>query len=142
MNESTTNALLKSFDGKNWKFSSIEQPTDAETDSKISKVAAKDFCGAFLVNKSIDHITGQTELRFADGMLVSGQLNAISDGKAKIETNYAADPVTLSLDELSMLKFAPSATGDKEQEETKKEEMEHRLYTCLLYTSPSPRDRG
>ena len=121
LNESTTNALLKSFDGKSWEFSSI--------DGEDAEVAAKDFCGAFLINKGVDQITGKTEMRFDDGMLVSGQLKTISGGKATIKTNYATDPVTLSLDELLMLKFALGESGDKELEKTKNEKMEHRLYT-------------
>ena len=121
LNESTTNALLKSFDGKNWKFSSI--------DGEDSQVAANDFCGAFLINKSVDQITGETEMRFADGMLVGGQLKTISGGKATIKTNYTNDPVTLSLDGLSTLKFATDKASDKEKAKTNKEKMEHWLYT-------------
>ena len=128
LNESTTNALLKSFDGKSWKFTSIEQ-TDIEDDEETAEVAAKDFCGAFLINKGVDQITGQTEMRFDDGMLVSGQLKTISAGKATIKTNYATEPVTLSLDGISTLKFAPDKTGDEKLEEANKEKMEHRLYT-------------
>ena len=48
LNESTTNALLKSFDGKSWEFSSI--------DGEDAEVAANDFCGAFLINKGVDQI--------------------------------------------------------------------------------------
>ncbi len=129
LNESTTNALLKSFDGKRWEFSPIAQQSETKTDEEVSEVAAEDFCGAFLINTSVDQIAGETEIRFADGMLVSGQLKTISGGKATIKTNYTTDPVTLSLEGLSTLKFASDESGDKKPVETKRGEMDHRLYT-------------
>jgi len=128
LSQSTTNAILKSFDGKDWKYSSLPVETDEETGEEqkeeSSTITADKFCGAFLVNSGVDHLTGETQLRYADGMFVAGQLQTISDGTATIKTNYTADPVELSLDGLMLLNFPPSDfdISDKGQ-------MENTLYT-------------
>ncbi len=135
LNESTTNAELKSFDGKFWRYALLGEATDGEDDAETSEeaetteVAAANFCGAFLVNPGVDQITGESEIRFSDGMLISGQLQTIAVGKATIKTNFSSAPVSLGLDGISFMQFPPSDLDRKEQTRIQKEQMVHRLYT-------------
>ena len=104
--ESAINGSVKSFDGKNWVIEKAQVAAE-ETDKSEStvSVAGDDFCGAFLMNPPQERPSGQSRIKFLDGMLVRGKLASLRENKISLSTNLSSTPIELELSDAISIQF-------------------------------------
>ena len=109
-------------DSKEQGDSDSDQQSEKETGNQ--QIDAQEFCGAFLINSSVPRSTEETQLRFADGMVVGGELIAIENDRATMKTQFSDEPISLLLSGASSLRFSGKSVKKKSSVNVK-----HKLYT-------------
>ena len=99
LDDSAINGRVKSFDGVNWQIekAKAKEAKEADESDSIVSVGRDDFCGAFLMNPPEKRPSGQSRVKYHDGMYVRGKLISIDGSKIALTTNLSSESVELDL---------------------------------------------
>ena len=129
------NAQVKSFNGKTWLITrddQAESETEPESNAKSllasteGQIETSAFYGAFLVNQPQPRVTDADQIRFIDGMLLTGNVIELTDNAAVLKTSLSDTPIRVKLAGTRRLEFFSDQQLDLAKTA---DEFKHRLVT-------------
>ncbi len=114
LTDSAINGRVSSFDGTHWVIQKSKSEIVADEDVKDNedsqgdserRISVDEFCGAFLINPPQLRPSGQSRVKFRDGMYVRGELQSIDGNKISLLTTLSPEPITLDLSGAIAIQF-------------------------------------